>query len=138
MKNSQRICWVLCFLVQACTQKNTSTQQLGIEIQPSQTSLIIKNLPPELLENSTKDSMEWSTLFSVYPANTNEELHKALKGTYTPSNNQLLFKPIEPFKKGKTYYLEIYIQNRALNLSALLQKRQQMNRNEPIVFKFSY
>lgn len=90
------------------------------------------------MESRRADSVTWSQLFSIYADDATDDLQKPLEGTYKPLNTQILFTPRVAFAPGKRYRLEIYLQNRQLNLLQLIRKKQQMNQNQPIIFRFSY
>lgn len=108
-------------LISLCSCKSTSNNQLveeiSISINPDSTQIFVTGIDPFILKELKSDSLsplDWKRNISVYLKTKDEDLQdleKPMEGNFRVQNATVVFKPIKPFLKSKTYIVELYLQN---------------------------
>lgn len=131
---------ILLFLSMSCNNPNSNLLANTIEISLSadSSSILIKNIDKPIIEILTADSLsqtQWQANISVYTKTKDEDmqdLEQPLPGDYTFKENQLAFKPTNPFKKGERYLVELYLRNPDGNLLEKLKPAGSPFNQKPI------
>jgi len=89
---------------------------MKIEINQDSSVIEVKGIDTFILNELKSDSLSkenLSTNFSVFNKVDEDvqDLERPLRGRYQLTENGILFKPEAPFKKKKTYLIELYFQN---------------------------
>ena len=121
---------ILLFLGASCQFKAGNLLADEIEITNDACCIVIKNIDNTIIEQLITDSLtqeQWQSNMAIYQKTDNEDLQdleKPILGAYRVENEQLIFKPIQAFKKGEYYLVELYLQNPE---HGLLSKLKQSN-----------
>ena len=107
---------ILIFLVSCQNSKsNLLANNLNITLSKDSCCIEIKNIESYILEQLTADSLsneQWQSNLAVYKKVEDDlqDLEHPLTGDYEIINKVLTFIPKEPFVKGETYLVELYLQ----------------------------
>src|SRR6476659_5070375 len=119
-------------LFSACHPKsnNLLADDILVKISSDSSQVEFTGFNPYILEELKTDSLSnenWQHYFSVYPKVEEEmqELQKPISGIYSINKKSVSFKPDTAFEKGKTYLVELYIQDP--NPSVLNQIQTKVN-----------
>jgi hypothetical protein len=133
---------VCCFAVLACTPTKQSNElDLAISLSADKKSVLIKDIPADLLSSIKKDSLQLVAFFALYSVSDDPEmqdLESPIPGNFSEQNEVLVFTPRSQLSKGKTYRAEIYAQNREFSVINLLKKQERLGGNNPITYTFTY
>lgn len=129
-----------------CNNLNSTADEVDLKIKLSSdsSSILLCNLPPDLLaefEKHPADTNILSRFFAVYeePSDPDlKDLQKPIAGKYELQQNTLAFKPQQAFKKGQAYYAQVYIKKMSLNPISMLQNKAWKDKGKPVEFKFRY
>lgn len=131
-----------CFAVVACTPtRQTNELDLAISLSADKKSVLIKDIPADLLSSIKKDSLQLVAFFALYSVNDDPEmqgLESSIPGNFSEQHEVLVFTPISQLSKGTTYRAEIYAQSREFSVISLLQKQEKLGGNNPITYTFTY
>jgi hypothetical protein len=103
----------------SCNSQTNNKLEDVIEVvlNKDSSSLVVKGIDPFILKELAADSLnpqEWENNLAVYPKAKEEDLQdleKSLKGNFKVQNSTIVFKPLNPFVKSKTYIVELYLQH---------------------------
>ena len=103
----------------SCNHPNSNLLANKIEISLSLDSccIVIKNINKSVIKTLITANLsvaQWQNNISVYKKTAEEDLQdleKPMPGDYSLKNDELVFKPKNPFKKGERYLVEVYLQN---------------------------
>ena len=133
---------VCCFGALACTPtKQTNELDLAISLSADKKSILIKNIPADLLSSIKKDSLQLVAFFALYSFSDDPEmqgLETSIPGNFSEQHDILVFTPISQLRKGKTYRAEIYAQSREFSVINLLKKQERLGGNNPTTYTFTY
>ena len=133
---------VCCFGVLACTPtKQTNELDLAISLSADKKSVLVKNIPADLLSSIKKDNLQLVAFFALYPTSTDPDmqgLESPITGNFSEQNDVLVFTPTIQLSKGSTYRAEIYAQSREFSVINLLKKQERLGGNNPITYTFTY
>jgi hypothetical protein len=109
----------LLFFFFACQNKsaNVLKDEITIEVSQDFSSLIFSNIDDYILKNLSADTLSnsmWAHTIAVYPKAIDEDLQdleKPIEGKYAIKDKNIVFTPNSSFKKGKSYLVELYLQN---------------------------
>ena len=111
--------------------------KMSIQITKDSAVIEVKGIDAYILNELQTDTLNvvnWNSHFSVF--NKVEEdvqdLETPIKGNYQLIENGISFKPESPFKKNKTYLVELYIQNPNTDISRQLKRGNSIFKNEII------
>lgn len=116
---SKKVAFFLIFglLFTSCHQKlnNPLSDEIKVNISLDSSAILVSGINPLLMNELKADSLPdsaWQHVMSIYPKVDEDiqELQKPLKGGYIIQRKDILFKPDTSFKKGKSYFIEFYIQ----------------------------
>ncbi len=110
---------ILLILSTSCNHSDSNLLANKIEISTSSDSccIVIKNINKSVVKTLITDSLsetQWQNNIAVYRKTADEDLQdleKPVSGDYSLKDNELIFKPKIPFKKGERYLVEVYLQN---------------------------
>ena len=111
---------VLIFIVVlfACNSQtnNQLVDVIKVAVNKDSSSLLISGFDPFILKELAVDSLseeDWQQNLSVYPQVEEDlqDLQKPIPGKYKLINNVIIFEPLQRFRKGKNYVVELYLQN---------------------------
>ncbi len=104
-----------------CSCGSGNNRQLADEIKVSiskdSAQIVIKGIDDFILKELASDSLsseEWRNNIAVYPKSGDEDLQdleQPVQGDYVIQDSGILFKPLKPFKKGRRYMVELYLQH---------------------------
>lgn len=129
---------IIGLLITSCHPKsnNQLSEEIKVNISKDSSAILFSGIDPFILNELKSDSLTdstWQQYFAIYPK-VDEDiqgLQKPLKGAYQIQNEDISFKPDASFTKGKTYLIELYIQQP--NSSVLDELRSKV---EPLRPKF--
>ncbi|MFM6954532.1 MAG: hypothetical protein ACKOWL_06060 [Sphingobacteriaceae bacterium] len=137
--------WLLafCISIAACTSNTHTTNALGLDVSLSadKKSVLIKNMPSDLLSRISSDRLQQTAFFALYPIASNPEMQgqeSPLQGSFSQQGDLLVFTPDTSLSKGTKYRAEVYAQSRDFSLINLLKKQEQLGGNKPTEFILSY
>nr|WP_294899040.1 hypothetical protein [uncultured Pedobacter sp.] len=130
----------------SCNNSDSNLLANKIEISGSADSccIFIRNIDKSVVKTLIADGLtlvQWQSNISVYKKTDDEDvqdLEKPIPGNYILRNNQLIFKPTKPFKKGERYLVALYLQNPNGGLLSKLKTSNSPFNQKPIqkVIKF--
>lgn len=133
---------VCCFGILACTPTKQSNElDLAISLSADKKSVLVKNIPADLLSSIKKDSLQLVAFFALYPSSNDPDmqgLESPIPGNFSEQKEVLVFTPISQLSKGTTYRAEIYAQSREFSVISLLKKQEKLGGNNPITYTFTY
>lgn len=126
--------------ITACHPKsnNQLSDEIKVNISSDSSAILFSGIDPFILEELNADSLTdstWQRYFAIYPKVDEDiqELQKPLKGNYKIQKADILFKPEQAFEKGKTYLMELYIQQP--NSSVLDELRSKVEPLHPKIIR---
>lgn len=127
----------LLFSMACCQSSESNLLAKKIEISTDSCCIFIKNIDNSVLAQLVVDSLsqqQWESSLAVYKKADEDlqDLEKPLQGNYFVTNQQLVFKPKQPFKKGEYYLVELYLQNPDGNLLRKLKGSDSPFKQQPI------
>lgn len=130
---------IILFLAIAC-QNNSSNllaNKIEISVSMDSTSLLISHIDDYILKELALDSLslaQWQSNIAVYEKVEDDlqDLERPLIGNYTILNNNIVFTPIQPFKKSEYYLVAIYMQKPDDNLLNHLKGTKSLFNNQPL------
>ena len=135
-----KICWLSFLIFFFSCNSRTSNQletKMSIQITKDSAAIEVKGIDAYILNELQTDTLNvvnWNSHFSVF--NKVEEdvqdLETPIKGNYQLIENGISFKPESPFKKNKTYLVELYIQKPNTDISQQLKREYSVFKNEII------
>ena len=132
---------VLIFIVVlfACNSQsnNQLVEVIKVAIDKDSSSLLITGFDPFILKELKADSLsekDWQQNLAVYPQVEEDlqDLQKPIPGKYKLINNVIIFKPLQRFTKGKTYVVELYLQNPNTDVMQQLKPQNSPFKNQYI------
>ncbi len=103
----------------SCQNKsaNILKDEIKIGISKDSSSLIFSNIDDYIINDLSADTLTdatWAQTIAVYlkaDDNDLQDLEKPIVGKYTIAYKNIVFTPSTSFKKGKSYLVELYLQN---------------------------
>lgn len=132
---------VLIFLVVlfACNSQtnNKLVEVINIAVNKDSTSLLISGFDPFILKELATDTLfekDWQQNLSVYPQVEEDlqDLQQPILGKYKVDNGIIIFEPMQRFQKGKSYVIELYLQNPNIELVQQLKPQNSPFKNQYI------
>ena len=131
---------ILGLFITACHPKsnNLLSDEIKVNISKDSSAILFSGIDPFILKELSADSLTdstWQQYFAIYPKVDEDiqELQKPLKGDYEIQKADILFKPEQAFEKGKTYLIELYIQQP--NSSVLDELRSKVEPLHPKIIR---
>lgn len=130
----------LLFFVFACKNKsvNVLKDKIKIEVSPDSSSLIFSNIDDYILKDLSADTLlnsMWAKTIAVYPKAIDEDLQdleKPIEGKYAIAEKNIVFTPNSSFKKGKSYLVELYLQNPSGDITENLKTNSSLFNHDAI------
>ena len=130
----------LIFIFFACKNKpaNLLSDQIKINVSSDSSSLIFSNIDEYILKDLTEDTLAdpiWEQTIAIYPKADDEDLQdleKPISGKYAIADKNIVFTPNSSFKKGKSYLVELYLQNPSGNISDNLKTTNSLFNHDAI------
>ena len=119
-------------------KENTLSEQLEISFDEKSSSLVVSNIDDYIINSLLQDSLIDSSLnksLAVFIKTEDEDLQdleRPFSGKYTLEKNSIVFLPDIPFLKGKSYLVEVYLQNPSGDVSNLLKSGNSILQNQTI------
>ena len=112
--------------------------EIKIGISKDSSSLIFSNIDDYILKDLSADTLSdsiWIKTIAVYPKSVDEDLQdleKPIAGKYAVANKNIVFTPNLPFKKSKSYLVELYLQNPSGDITENLKSNSSLFNHEAI------
>lgn len=119
---------ILIFFFSCNSRTNNKLEELvKIEINQDSSAIEVKGIDSFILNELKSDSLSKENLsanFSVFNKVDEDlqDLERPIKGQYQLTEIGIYFKPDKPFKKNKSYLIELYIQNPNTDIEQQLKR----------------
>ncbi|OAQ38486.1 hypothetical protein A5893_13755 [Pedobacter psychrophilus] len=131
---------LLLFILFACQNKsaNVLKDEINIAVSKDSSSLIISNIDDYILRDLSTDTLSnsmWAQTIAVYSKTDDEDLQdleKPIIGKYAIADKNIVFTPNLSFKKGKSYLVELYLQNPSGDITENLKKNSSLFNQDAI------
>jgi hypothetical protein len=133
------LCFLL-FVFFSCQNKsaNILKDEIKIGISKDSSSLIFSNIDDYILKDLSADTLSdsmWVKTIAIFPKSVDEDLQdleKPIVGKYAVANKNIVFTPNSPFKKGKSYLVELYLQNPSGDITENLKSNSSLFNHDAI------
>ena len=131
---------IILLILSSCQPKsnNQLEEEIAIRISSDSNAVEFSGFNPYILRELKTDSLsnkDWQHYFSIYQKVDEDvqELQKPIPGIYLINKKSVSFKPNTSFVKGRTYLVELYIQDP--NPSVLNQIQTKVNPTRPKIIR---